>query len=118
MGPNTGDKCKNCGGDRGIHHYQTDQCPVGGREAPVNRKEEWKTTVFEIQTDDVENLRVENKVLRDALEKIHDVSVDEQGEWHGVTETHSPEYTHALKKIEAIADEAITSIVVKADAKD
>lgn len=24
--------CENCGGDESIHHYQTMQCPVGGRE--------------------------------------------------------------------------------------
>jgi len=39
--------CKNCGGDEAIHHYQTDQCPVGGREAPLGRKQEWKSTTFE-----------------------------------------------------------------------
>lgn len=45
---NTWDTCKNCGGERGLHHYETDQCPVGGREAPIGRKQEWKTTTFEI----------------------------------------------------------------------
>lgn len=39
--------CKNCGGDEAIHHYQTNQCPVGGREAPFGRKQEWKSTTFE-----------------------------------------------------------------------
>ena len=39
--------CKNCGGDEALHHYQTDQCPVGGREAPLGRKQEWKSTTFE-----------------------------------------------------------------------
>lgn len=48
---NTWDKCKNCGGDRGLHHYETDQCPVGGREAPIGRKQEWKSTTFEIETE-------------------------------------------------------------------
>lgn len=38
--------CANCGGERGIHHYQTDQCPVGGVEAPVSRKQEYKTSTF------------------------------------------------------------------------
>jgi ribosomal protein L37E len=55
---NTWDKCKNCGGERGLHHYQTDQCPVGGYEAPVGRKQEWKSTVFEIETaNEIEDLR-------------------------------------------------------------
>lgn len=43
---NGNDKCRNCGGDRAIHHYQTDQCPVGGVEASIDRKQEWKTATF------------------------------------------------------------------------
>lgn len=39
--------CKNCGAEYGLHHYQTNQCPVGGREAAIGEKQEWKTTVFE-----------------------------------------------------------------------
>ena len=39
--------CANCGGDYAIHHYETNQCPVGGREAPEGRKQEWKSTAFE-----------------------------------------------------------------------
>jgi len=44
---NAWDKCKNCGGDYGLHHYETDQCPVGGYEAPIGRKQEWRSTTFE-----------------------------------------------------------------------
>lgn len=51
---NTWDKCKNCGGERGLHHYETDQCPVGGREAPIGRKQEWKSTTFELETHEPE----------------------------------------------------------------
>jgi hypothetical protein len=43
---NGNDICGNCGGDRGIHQYRTDQCPVGGIEAPAGRKQEWKTSTF------------------------------------------------------------------------
>lgn len=57
---NTSDKCKNCGGDRGIHHYQTDQCPVGGRECSINQKQEYKSTTFEVETEnEVAQLRKE-----------------------------------------------------------
>lgn len=42
----TNDQCVNCGGSEGIHHYQTEQCPVGGREAPDGREQEWKTSTF------------------------------------------------------------------------
>jgi hypothetical protein len=39
------DRCRNCGGDAGIHHYQTDQCPVGGVEA-MDGLQEWKASTF------------------------------------------------------------------------
>ena len=41
---NGNDSCGNCGGDKAIHHYLTDQCPVGGVEAPVGKEQEWKTS--------------------------------------------------------------------------
>lgn len=44
---NYGKTCANCGGDYAIHHYATSQCPVGGREAPEGRKQEWKTSTFQ-----------------------------------------------------------------------
>lgn len=46
---NGNDKCSNCGGDRAIHHYQTDQCPAGGVEAPVGKQQEFKTSTFVAQ---------------------------------------------------------------------
>ena len=61
---NTWDKCKNCGGEHGLHHYQTDQCPVGGREASVGRLQEWKTTTFELDTQPIEEKNAEIKALR------------------------------------------------------
>ena len=83
---NTSDKCKNCGGDRGIHHYQTNQCPVGGREAPIGRKEEWKSTTFEIEPEsEVDELRkavdellarvVELEVQVECLQSVSDVRI-------------------------------------------
>ena len=50
-------KCRNCGGDYGIHHYKTMQCPTHGREAPVGKKQEYKTSTFEpsILYDDLKN---------------------------------------------------------------
>lgn len=44
-------KCKNCGADFGLHHYQTNQCPVGGVEAPVGRPQVWMTVTFEQSPD-------------------------------------------------------------------
>lgn len=49
--------CKNCGGDEGIHHFETGQCPVGGREASTGHRQEWKWTTFESEDNKVEKLR-------------------------------------------------------------
>lgn len=65
---NTWDKCKNCGGERGLHHFETDQCHVCGREAPVGRKQEWKSTTFEIETEEV--VDVEKLALKAMLKEI------------------------------------------------
>ena len=43
---NGNEKCAVCGGDGAIHHYQTDQCPVGGVEALVGKPQEWKSSTF------------------------------------------------------------------------
>jgi len=68
---NTWDKCKNCGGERGLHHFETDQCPVGGREAPIGRKQEWKSTTFEIETEsEVDELR---KSIKDLLARVEEL---------------------------------------------
>ena len=38
--------CANCGAPEGLHHYKTNQCPVGGREAPMNQRQEYMETTF------------------------------------------------------------------------
>ena len=70
---NTWDKCKNCGGERGLHHFETDQCPVGGREAPMGRKQEWKSTTFEpVVSDDIDELRETVKKLVAHVEELEE----------------------------------------------
>ena len=44
-------ECKNCGADYGLHHADTNQCPMNGREAPIGRKQEWKSTTFQERTE-------------------------------------------------------------------
>ena len=75
--PNTSDECLNCGGEYGLHHCSTDQCPVGGREAPVGRKQEWKTTTFQAapkqdaaQSARIAELEAQNKRLVEALKSL------------------------------------------------
>lgn len=40
--------CFNCGADKGLHHYETNQCPKNGmEEIHPDRKQKWEDTVFE-----------------------------------------------------------------------
>lgn len=67
------DKCKNCGGDNGIHHYQTNQCPVGGREAPIGRKQEYMGTTFEPDNSgELEELRETVKKLLARVDELEE----------------------------------------------
>ena len=43
----TDEKCKNCGGEYGIHQSITKKCPFGGREAPFDKKQVWMECKFE-----------------------------------------------------------------------
>ena len=87
---NTWDKCQNCGADYGLHRYKTNQCPVGGREAPVGRIQEWSDAVFVKDTGDIESklaaLQSKRDRLAEALRKlilslndhhtVHDLNID------------------------------------------
>lgn len=64
------DVCKNCGGWRGIHHYLTMQCPVGGVEAPIHRKQEYMDCTYQEQDDDLDILKAEVKELRRKVDNL------------------------------------------------
>jgi len=71
---NTNDKCKNCGGFRGIHHYQTNQCPVGGSEAPIDRKQEYMTTTFESEnSDELEELEELREMVKKLIARVEEL---------------------------------------------
>lgn len=106
---NTWDKCKNCGGERGLHHYQTDQCPVGGREAPVGRKQEWKTTTFEIEDDSASKITL----LKDALEEVESLCDSEMGDWNCVLPPYIPEEMMGLFNIREAARTALAELKEK-----
>ena len=40
--------CKNCGAPDALHQYETNHCPRNGMEALVGRKQQWMSTVFEV----------------------------------------------------------------------
>jgi len=59
-------KCFHCGADNGLHHYETDQCPLHGiEETRDGHKQQWASTTFL----DAESVQLENAApqLRDAL---------------------------------------------------
>lgn len=56
--------CKNCGAHDGLHHFETNQCPVSGVEAPIGRVQRWAATTFEAENEEVEELKsTVNKLL-------------------------------------------------------
>ena len=59
--------CRNCGGDRAIHHYETMQCPVGGREAPVGRPQLWQDSCYEEEGEQMVTMSQVQKMIADAL---------------------------------------------------
>lgn len=65
--------CKNCGADKGIHHYKTLQCPVGGVEARVGKEQEWMDIRFE------EDNKKEKDIVLGALSSIQKEMVPIEG---------------------------------------
>jgi len=49
------DECINCGAWKGLHDYETNQCPRNGQEAPLGKLQEWDNTVY--QEDNTAELR-------------------------------------------------------------
>lgn len=45
--------CANCGGEYGLHQFETNQCPVGGIESPYPVPQKWADTTF----DSVSNMK-------------------------------------------------------------
>jgi hypothetical protein len=41
------DRCVNCGGWKGLHHFETNQCPRNGVESPVGKKQTWQDSVYQ-----------------------------------------------------------------------
>lgn len=61
-------KCKICRGERGIHRYGDFACPVGGREAPIDKKQEWKETRYQPdKSEEVFTLRNKSDEIRKNL---------------------------------------------------
>ena len=68
---NMSSKCAECGGDYGIHHSETNQCPVNGVEAAVGRKQEWQSTTFVPETSsEIDNLKAQVKKLLKRIEQL------------------------------------------------
>ena len=63
-------KCKHCGADDGLHHFATNQCPAGGREAPEGKPQRWQTQTFEPVTTELDELREEVKLLAKRVKKL------------------------------------------------
>lgn len=72
--------CKNCGAWKGLHHYETMQCPRDGMEAPLGREQLWETTTYRSEHTKeelellslIEGLTLENKALRTLYDLLQD----------------------------------------------
>lgn len=40
------DVCENCGAGKGLHHFETDQCPKNGIECRDGLQQEWGSTIY------------------------------------------------------------------------
>lgn len=67
------EKCKNCGADWGLHRFDTGQCPVGGCEAPIWKKQEWAQTTYVADTsEDMDEIRETIKKLAKRIEELEE----------------------------------------------
>ena len=62
-------KCKHCGADDALHHFATNQCPVGGREAPEGKPQRWQAQTFEPVTTELDELRARVEELERKIEE-------------------------------------------------
>ena len=63
-------KCKHCGADDGLHHFATNQCPVGGRESPIGQTQRWQAQTFEPVTTELDELRARVEELERKIEEL------------------------------------------------
>jgi hypothetical protein len=75
----TAGNCYYCGADKGLHHYQTMQCPAGGREAREGEKQEWMSLTY---------INNEFQTLRDAAPALLKENEDLKAELATVKEEH------------------------------
>ena len=71
LSTNTPGICGNCGGDYGIHHFETDQCPLGGIESHAI-PQKWESTHF--INDDFKRLQEAAPKLLEALRFYSNIS--------------------------------------------
>ena len=105
--------CKHCNGWRGLHKWDTMQCPYMGTE-----NENWQATTYEeadetaavtiaAQASRIAELEARVKELEAALEEIQSAAEEAQGEWHLVSILYTPEKIAPYKEIEDIAARAL-----------
>ena len=64
--------CANCGGEEGLHQYETLRCPKGGREASVGRPDVWQNTFWDDgkTEDDIEILKEQIRILEMTVQTL------------------------------------------------
>ena len=67
------DTCKNCGGPRGIHHYETGQCPINGVE---HTPDVWTWTTYEAEDNTAARLAAAEELAELANQIILAVEIE------------------------------------------
>ena len=67
--PTNKDKCANCGATYGIHNGDTDQCPAGGMEAPIGKRQRWDLSTWRA-TSVEDELRAQIVALTARVKKL------------------------------------------------
>ena len=66
------DTCKNCGGWKGIHKWDTMQCPFGGVEAGANRPDVWTSSTYEEEDETINELSERVSKLESQIKALLD----------------------------------------------
>ena len=64
--------CKNCGGEEGLHEYETLRCPRNGQECMPNRVQLWQNTFWNDgkTEDEIELLNMKVALLLTSVENL------------------------------------------------
>lgn len=64
--------CRNCGGEEGLHEYDTLRCPRNGQESPLGRRQLWQDTFLDM-SDEIPLLNIKIDGLENRIATLERV---------------------------------------------